>query len=82
MTFTPEGLMLGARTVLLAADGAGEVENVQGHEALLLALLAINATWPPPSKSLHFSDLRYDKRCDFGRSSRNRIETGCTLPPS
>lgn len=40
MMFTAEGLVLGARTVLLAADGALAVENMRGREARVLALLS------------------------------------------
>ena len=38
--FMPEGLVLGAGTVLIAADGARRLKGVKGQEARLLALLS------------------------------------------
>jgi hypothetical protein len=40
MTFASEGLVLGAGTVLLAADGPRRLQSPRGREARLLALLA------------------------------------------
>jgi hypothetical protein len=40
MTFTPDGLVLGAGTVLVAADGRRSLKSLQGQEARVLALLA------------------------------------------
>jgi hypothetical protein len=40
LTFSPEGLVLGAGTVLVAADGPRRPQSLHGREAHLLALLA------------------------------------------
>jgi len=40
MTFAPEGLVLGAGTVLVAADGARRLQSQRGREAGVLALLS------------------------------------------
>ena len=40
MTFAPDGLVLGAGTVLLRAEGPGQLQNLRGQEARFLALLA------------------------------------------
>ncbi|HEY1978858.1 MAG TPA: hypothetical protein VGH13_02135 [Xanthobacteraceae bacterium] len=40
MTFTPKGLVLGAGTILLQADGPDRLQSLHGHEARVLALLA------------------------------------------
>jgi hypothetical protein len=40
MTFTPEGLVLGAGTVLILAEGVRRLKSLQGHEARVLALLS------------------------------------------
>lgn len=40
MTFAPEGLVLGAGTVLLQAEGPRRLQSLRGQEARVLALLA------------------------------------------
>jgi hypothetical protein len=40
MTFAPEGLVLGAGTVLLQTDGPRQLQSLRGQEARLLALLS------------------------------------------
>lgn len=40
MTFTPDGLVLGAGTVLLQADGPRRLQSLRGQEMRVLALLA------------------------------------------
>lgn len=40
MTFTPQGLVLGAGTVLVAAHGPRRLRSLQGREAQVLALLS------------------------------------------
>jgi hypothetical protein len=40
MTFAPDGLVLGAGTVLLQAEGLGRLQSLRGQEARVLALLA------------------------------------------
>jgi hypothetical protein len=40
LTLTPEGLVLGAGTVLVPADGPRRLQSVQGREARVLALLS------------------------------------------
>ena len=40
MTFAPDGLVLGAGTVLLRAKGPGQLQDLRGQEARILALLA------------------------------------------
>jgi hypothetical protein len=40
MTFTPDGLVLGAGTVLLRAEGLGQLQDLRDQEARVLALLA------------------------------------------
>jgi hypothetical protein len=39
--FTPEGLVLGAGTILVPADGLRRLQSLEGHQARVLALLAI-----------------------------------------
>jgi hypothetical protein len=40
LNFTPEGLVLGAGTVLVPADGSRRLQSLQGREARVLALLS------------------------------------------
>ena len=40
MHFASEGLILGAGTVVVAAEGSRRVRSLQGHEARVLALLS------------------------------------------
>jgi Restriction endonuclease fold toxin 5 len=40
MTIAPDGLVLGAGTVLLRAEGPGRLQDLRGEEARILALLA------------------------------------------
>lgn len=40
MFFAPEGLVLGAGTILLHADGPRRLQSLRGQEARVLALLA------------------------------------------
>jgi hypothetical protein len=50
LQFTPQGLVLGAGTVVVAADGSRQLESMQGREAHMLALLcAAQGKAIPPS---------------------------------
>ncbi|MGO9396301.1 MAG: hypothetical protein ACLP19_00475 [Xanthobacteraceae bacterium] len=40
MIFTPQGLMLGAGTILVTAEGARKLQNLKGREQCVLALLS------------------------------------------
>ena len=40
MTFAPDGLVLGAGTILLQAEGPRRLQSLRGREARVLALLA------------------------------------------
>ena len=40
MTFTPQGLMLGAGTILVPAEGARKLQSLKGREQCVLALLS------------------------------------------
>lgn len=40
MTIAPDGLVLGAGTVFLRAEGPGQLQNLRGQEGRVLALLA------------------------------------------